>query len=455
MGIKMKVTKTIFLLGILLIQLQFSFSQPWTSVGTGMNNIVYCLQTDTINNLLYAGGFFTSAGSTSASCIASWNGVTWSSLSTGISSINGHVRTMTIYNGELYVGGHFSLAGGLSVSNIAKWNGSNWSGVGSGLNSTAYIESFAEYNGELYVGGYSLTTAGTVSVNNIAKWNGSNWSSVGLGVSSGIQALCVYGNELYAAGEMTQAGIVNVSNIAKWDGNLWSDVSGGLSAVVFTLCVYNNELYAGGNFSIAGGITTSNIAKWNGSIWDSVSSGIDYMVDALTVYNGSLYAGGLFWNAGGISVNNIARWNGLVWDMVGNGFQDTTGLSIPIVKSFAEYNSCLHAGGVFNTAIGSPSNYIAKWDCNSLGTEDVVKNHNLVVFPNPCYSESLLNVDWEMKDATIILYNSMGNKVRQYDNIDGRRFQLNSDHFNSGLYYVKIIQENSSYNSALFTILNY
>src|SRR5688572_26894211 len=84
---------------------------------------------------LYAGGYFTSAGGTPVSCIAAWNGVSWSSLGAGISGINGHVRAMTIYNGELYAAGHFTLAGGMAVSNIAKWNGATWSDVGGGANS--------------------------------------------------------------------------------------------------------------------------------------------------------------------------------------------------------------------------------------------------------------------------------------------------------------------------------
>ncbi len=444
----------LFLILISSFRIEFANSQTWTSVGSGMNNDIYCMQTDTANNLLYAGGYFTTAGSATVSCIAAWNGVTWNTLGTGISGTNGHVRAMTIYNGELYAGGHFALAGGMTIFNLAKWNGTTWSVVGGGVDSSAYIECFAEYNGELYVGGYLFTTAGTSPVNSIAKWNGTTWSSVGSGVSSGVQALSVYNGKLYAAGEMTQAGGINVNNIAKWDGASWSDVNGGLTSKVFSLCNYNNELYAGGNFFMAGTTPALNIAKWNGITWDSVATGIDWMVDALTVFDGSLYAGGLFWNAGRVPVNNIARWNGINWSSVGIGIPDLSLNTTPIVRAIEEYNSCLYAGGIFNIAIGSPSNYIAKWDCNPLGTEDILEMSELKVFPNPCYYITTVSTNIEMKEATLFLYNSLGNIIQQYDNISGKHYQLNLNNFNSGVYFIKIFQENETYKLAKISIAN-
>jgi len=47
----------------------------------GVNNIVFDLCVSGTN--LYAGGMFTSAGSVGASCIAKWNGSSWSALGDG------------------------------------------------------------------------------------------------------------------------------------------------------------------------------------------------------------------------------------------------------------------------------------------------------------------------------------------------------------------------------------
>ncbi len=60
-------------------------------------------------NLLVAGGFFQAIDSTAANMIASWDGSTWSPLSTGM---DGAVRALTIFNGNLIAGGSFTQAGG-------------------------------------------------------------------------------------------------------------------------------------------------------------------------------------------------------------------------------------------------------------------------------------------------------------------------------------------------------
>ena len=48
----------------------------WLPLGSGMNSNVYALALDNSNNL-YAGGQFTIAGGSNASCVAKWNGTNW------------------------------------------------------------------------------------------------------------------------------------------------------------------------------------------------------------------------------------------------------------------------------------------------------------------------------------------------------------------------------------------
>ena len=60
-------------------------------------------------NTLYAGGFFTTAGSdTNANYIAQWNGSSWSALGSGM---NGIVDALAVSGGTLYAGGSFTTAG--------------------------------------------------------------------------------------------------------------------------------------------------------------------------------------------------------------------------------------------------------------------------------------------------------------------------------------------------------
>src|SRR5437762_2791504 len=79
------------------------------------------------------------AGTTSG--IAQWNGTSWSALGTGI---NGQVNALTV-NGNLIAGGYFTTAGGTTANHIAQWNGTSWSALGTGINNA--VNALTVYNG--------------------------------------------------------------------------------------------------------------------------------------------------------------------------------------------------------------------------------------------------------------------------------------------------------------------
>lgn len=182
----------------------------WSAVGSGMNERVRELIVDTINNELYAGGYFTTAGGISANYIAKWNGASWSALGTGT---DGKVTALCMHNGEIYAGGLFTTAGGSSASNIAKWNGSSWSALGSGLDGQVY--DLVSHNGDLYAGGAGFTVGGNTQY--IAKWNGTNWTALSSGVDNYVNKLTVFNNELYVGGGFLNAGGIPANHVAKWN----------------------------------------------------------------------------------------------------------------------------------------------------------------------------------------------------------------------------------------------
>ena len=183
----------------------------WSALGSGMSYApgsysggagVRALALDDGGNL-YAGGRFNRAGGVSANRIAKWDGSSWSALGSGIGSAGTYydgtsVNALAIdSSGNVYAAGNFSTAGGGSANRIAKWDGSSWSTLGSGMSSTVYA--LAVDGSNLYAGGY-FTTAGGVVVNRIAKWDGSSWSALGSGMGSTVYALAVNGGNLYAGG---------------------------------------------------------------------------------------------------------------------------------------------------------------------------------------------------------------------------------------------------------------
>ena len=235
----------------------------WNALGTGLTNSssssVSTIVFDSSNNL-YVGGNFTTAGSTTASNIAKWDGTSWSDI-TGSNTTFGIVSTLSIdSSNNLYVGGSFTSIGGLTnANNIAKYDisTSTWSKLPTvaqaGVSGTAIINgstilatvntSLIDSSNNLYVGGF-FTTAGTVTdVNGIAKWNGTSWSAVGSnkglmtegGVSGFIRALKFDSyNNLIIGGYFQKLGDSSKSiyNIAKYDGTNWNSIGGGIYGTI-------------------------------------------------------------------------------------------------------------------------------------------------------------------------------------------------------------------------------
>jgi len=351
--------KILFLSASFILALPvLSQAQTWDSVGTGLNNNVYGLLTDTANSLIYSGGVFTASGATAVNRVASWDGSSFQPMNSGMNDfayafsfysselfcsgrfttagtnacsriakwdgadwqpvgggMNNEVFYLHPYNSELYAGGIFTMAGGNPASLIARWNGTSWDSLGSGVfgNVTPMVLTMQEYNGELYVAG-QFSSAGGVAVNNIAKWDGASWSSVGTGISGGapfVSDMIVYNGELYVTGAFTFAGSNLARGIAKWDGSAWFDVGTGITGNAgygAVLSVYNGELYVGGNFTAVNGVPALSIARYNGIAWNDLGPGCNLEVDALDVYNGELFVGGPFSNGGGLGIHNIAKW---------------------------------------------------------------------------------------------------------------------------------------------------
>ncbi len=243
---------------------------------------------------------------------------------------NGLVYCFCIYHDKLYAGGEFTNIDGLSASRIACYNGVSWSSVGGGVQWTqaccSDVRAMHVWNDKLYVGG-TFDKAGTLdSVNSIAVWNDTSWSNLGTGVlnyGTGLSTAYVYAiddykNELYIGGRINDAGGVSVNGICKWNDTLWSDVGGSIDGIlpeVYCFTKMDSSLYVGGLFVSAGGGATNSpsVARWDNSTWHSVGLGLDIDVGGffitLAVYNGELYGGGAFvGDYNGYHLVNIAKY---------------------------------------------------------------------------------------------------------------------------------------------------
>lgn len=342
----------------------------WASVGSGsgMNNSVYGLAL--AGSDLYAGGTFTAAGDSAASCIAKWNGSNWTALGSGMNSA---VLALAVAGSDVYAAGNFTMAGGLAAHYIAKWDGSSWSALGSGLSGGGVL-ALAMCGGDLYAGG-NFNVAGGKSANGMAKWDGTNWTALGLGPSGGaswpsVSALAVSGGNVYAAGYFSTTGGSPVNDVAKWDGHSWTELGLGTNAYVNALAASGSNVYAAGVFTMAGGHAATNIAKWDGSSWTALGSGVNAYVSVLAVSGNDVYAAGAFTTAGGSPANYIAKWDGITWSALGSGIGGAT----PYVHALAVLGSDLYVGGAFTMAGGKVSAYIARAYLPTLPTLSVFRS---------------------------------------------------------------------------------
>jgi len=409
-----------------------SYSQGWQDVGSGVRAItnttatgVYAMCADTINNLLYVGGTFDSAGSEYSENVAKWDGANWHSMPT---EQGPGVDAMVMYKGNLYVGGN-------SSNGVTEWNGSQWTVLplfNGGVN-VLYV-----FNDTLYAGG-SFTKSGNTTLNYIAKWDGTNWLPVGSGfngyASPSVNAMYAWNGKLYAGGFFDESDTeTHIFSIARWDDSIWNGLKSGIGSdndssiegFVFAIDTFQGNLYVGGDFGFAGGKPTSDIVVWNGNNWILLGQGTNDIVQSFGNYNNKLYVGG-----------GINSWDGSNWDTVGTGISS-------VVYAIAVFDSQLYVGGVFNEAGTIPANYIARWspDTTTVVDQLAVKNNQVIVYPNPASSQLTFNCSETITQLQI--EDVLGQPLLQKSfNDEMQRQIVDVSTLPQGIYFYRLTSSNS------------
>ncbi len=196
----------------------------WSSFGGGFNqgDEVYAITVDNVHNLLISAGLITQAGGN----IASWNGSSWSPMST---STNGIIFTVAMHNNNLFAGGEFTIIGGSANNHIAGWNGSTWFSLNGGVSDN--VNAIISFSGKLIAGGsFKYANGSSLYVDRISQYDGFSWSRMITGVNSDVQGLYVFpvGQDtiLYALGDFTTAGGKYANRLAEWYNQPTSIVSG-------------------------------------------------------------------------------------------------------------------------------------------------------------------------------------------------------------------------------------
>jgi hypothetical protein len=70
-------------------------------------------------------------------------------------------------------------------------------------------------------------------------------------------------------------------------------------------------------------------------------------------------------------------------------------------------------------------------------------NDNLIfdIYPNPFSGEATFHTSAAVRNARLMIYNSQ-QLVKQIDGISDQTFTFNRENLSSGLYWIKLVQEN-------------
>ncbi|MBI5864450.1 MAG: hypothetical protein HZB38_08080 [Planctomycetes bacterium] len=205
-------------------------TNTWSPLGTGIspgntNAFMTCIVPFDPGDgeRLVVGGWFARAGSVVESAsLAMWNGSAWESLGTGwyynsgTDSRRGAVWAATAWNNRLYVGGGIFPDGGtIPAGAIASWDGVTWVSEASTLtsisnNPTVFaLRVFDDGTGPALYAAGRFDTINGIPATGIARQTETGWAAVGspftsMNAFAGLNTMAVFddgsGPALYAAG---------------------------------------------------------------------------------------------------------------------------------------------------------------------------------------------------------------------------------------------------------------
>jgi hypothetical protein len=80
----------------------------------------------------------------------------------------------------------------------------------------------------------------------------------------------------------------------------------------------------------------------------------------------------------------------------------------------------------------------------SPGINEITNKLTIAVHPNPFSSVTTLHTDKALEEATLILYNSLGQQINQIKNINGQTVSIHCENVPNGLYYMQLTQDNKT-----------
>lgn len=107
---------------------------------------------------------------------------------------------------------------------------------------------------------------------------------------------------------------------------------------------------------------------------------------------------------------------------------------LPIVSYF----QFLNENGIASKTVEN----ILQESCPNNGIENIISSDNIILSPNPFSVQSNLQINGSLENASVVLYNQFGQAVKQITNITGQSVIIQRDNLPSGLYFVRLVENN-------------
>lgn len=80
----------------------------------------------------------------------------------------------------------------------------------------------------------------------------------------------------------------------------------------------------------------------------------------------------------------------------------------------------------------------------ALGIDEPLEHINFSIYPNPFSTQTTLQVDYSLNNATLTIVNCYGQVVKQLNAIDGNTITLSRDNITNGIYFIRLTEENKT-----------
>lgn len=348
--------------------------QAWNPGASGSGAGVSALTE--ANNVIYAGGTFTTAGtkprnrivalSPSSDVALDWN-----------PNANGAVRALVAVGNLIYAAGDFTSIGGATRNRLAAVDDTLFQATPWDPNVDGGVNSMTLAGGDAWIAGSFTTVGGQVrqalAAVDLGSGAATHWAPTASGLLQGAaptaSLIAVSGEDALIGTTFTSLGGVQRTNVAALDliNGEATEWNPGANAPVNSIAASGNNIYIGGGFTNVGGQMRRRLAEVDAATgevteWDPNVLGRNTVnIYSLIVDASRLYVGGNFTNIAGTQRHSLAAFD------LPSGSLNTwnpaalaTSLSASAsVNALLVHNDVIYAGGDFMTNGGKPRSRIA------------------------------------------------------------------------------------------------